>query len=421
MRLRHLQCIWYIFIWVGIAVITRDFCKVSFILERDTEGEGTRKLMQYTNTSRISRTANKADNALLSLLNRTAQPKHYTPYKNRKILFVHVGKAGGETIKQITRVGCQSMRNPQRRNECLQKLPSSHLSNHIYGYYHCYKIYTLPKLNTSPKKNKTTESLFNTYLFSVRHPVERIQSWYNYVHPNYCSTHYNIENNTTKTKSSNKSGLSCEASYQVKRDPTGFVGTFFVSCFPTINAWADAIQQSKRFGIDEAMDQSSLPRYAFKNECFRLARDSIIGKLDRQTASMATHLIANYRHYINHTINQHPQNDIAVVRTNHLWNDLQNLDRIQFKGTGQFGTMAGTAYTHGIDPKLSISNETAIRTNSIQVFCCALLNEMHIYRYLVLNAINLVDADKYQTMEHAIEYCGYKTWDQMINDCTNKV
>jgi hypothetical protein len=42
-------------------------------------------------------------------------------------------------------------------------------------------------------------------------------------------------------------------------------------------------------------------------------------------------------------MNKNPQNEIVVVRTKykHYGMILKNLDRIQFNGTGQFGTMAG--------------------------------------------------------------------------------
>jgi Sulfotransferase family len=96
--------------------------------------------------------------------------------QNRTILFVHVGKAGGETIKSVLDAGCQGMRNQKRRTACLNELPGSALSDQVRGYFHCFRV--------EPAHMRTSAT---SVLFNVRHPVDRVLSWYRYVNPNNCN------------------------------------------------------------------------------------------------------------------------------------------------------------------------------------------------------------------------------------------
>lgn len=106
------------------------------------------------------------------------------PESNRTILFVHVGKAGGETIKSVLEAGCQVMRNPKRRTKCLATLPATYLSFAVAGYFHCFKVQPMGMAATA-----------NSYLFNVRHPVDRSISWYHYVSPHNCRKNNSVSPN----------------------------------------------------------------------------------------------------------------------------------------------------------------------------------------------------------------------------------
>lgn len=395
----------------------------------------------------------------------TSKTTSITQSKER-ILFVHIGKTGGETIKQVLSIGCQSMVNPKRRKICYQNLlqqqqqqsqnSKSQLSYHVHGYYHCYKMVVSKEIQkmvqsqqTNNKYTKTTmitNQPFDAYLFTIRHPVERILSWYHYVHPMYCVQKYdrfvslyynknnsNIKNNTLhdtlsrqvgetqnayRNNSLRESGISCQTANQLYREPyaTNFAVSFFIQCFPTIQDWAYAL-----------MEQSDHVAHGktITNDCYHLARQSILGKLNRTSAPSALHLIANYQHYINNTIhynNNHKK--IYVVRTKHLWTDIQHIDQYILHGTGNYGTITGTAITHGVikkqtnddwyqqfhqsycpsetNPKHSNPKTAAI---SVSIFCCHLMDEMDIYYYLISNASNLNDTEKSTTIQETIDYC----------------
>lgn len=93
----------------------------------------------------------------------------------RRILFVHVGKSGGETIKQVLAAGCSVMRNAKRRKDCLTGLPNSVISDQVEGYFHCFSV-----------QPRNMEANATSFLFNLRHPVDRVISWYKYVHPHNC-------------------------------------------------------------------------------------------------------------------------------------------------------------------------------------------------------------------------------------------
>ena len=73
------------------------------------------------------------------------------------ILMIHIGKTGGETLKQILSIGCQSMKNRRRKQSCYRNLPRNNrthigrssysaLSIHTQGYYHCDKMIVAPHI-----------------------------------------------------------------------------------------------------------------------------------------------------------------------------------------------------------------------------------------------------------------------------------
>lgn len=49
--------------------------------------------------------------------------------RERNIVFVHVGKAAGETIKYILKAGCLARTAKRKQEKCLAGLPDSRLSN----------------------------------------------------------------------------------------------------------------------------------------------------------------------------------------------------------------------------------------------------------------------------------------------------
>jgi len=297
---------------------------------------------------------------------------------NRTILFVHIGKAGGETIKSVLETGCQVMRNAARRNKCLAGLQNSRLSDSVKGYFHCFKI-------QPPQMAHKADS----YLFNVRHPVDRAISWYHYINPFNC------------VSENNRISPNCAAANQLQNKPGGFVSQFFDLCFRTVEDWVyGAI--GKRANGEPALQA-----------CVDLAHKSLAGKLDWKDIPLAAHMTANYQQYTSMTTRKFKSKEILVVRMEHMWDDLKSLD-VWLGGTGDFGRASGTKYSHGSE---TYGGSKSITVATAKLFCCALQSEMEIYLDLITSAANLLEVHKQQTRDAATARCGFASWDEMISHC----
>ena len=98
---------------------------------------------------------------------------------NRSILMVHVGKAGGSTLRKAAKVICKTVKDPiDRRRPPLERSCSGKNSpvpslvpltgRLILDVYHLWGF------------NETLPPLVTTYLVTIRNPIERIVSTYRY-------------------------------------------------------------------------------------------------------------------------------------------------------------------------------------------------------------------------------------------------
>ena len=104
-----------------------------------------------------------------------------------RIHFIHIGKAGGITFegslglhRKIGEVKC-NVRNKDGTNNCsVNKAKDSQLFNHTIGKYHMWG----GNYNKEEKEWMLNNS--NVFLYTVRHPIDRLISTYNY-HRDYYS------------------------------------------------------------------------------------------------------------------------------------------------------------------------------------------------------------------------------------------
>ena len=92
-------------------------------------------------------------------------------HKNHSMLFVHVGKTGGETIKWRLKVICKIRGSKRKKERCyrqFQETQESRLSQSTIGYTHCGSI--RPRLSMSN---------ITTFLFSIRDPVVSTVCYFN--------------------------------------------------------------------------------------------------------------------------------------------------------------------------------------------------------------------------------------------------
>ena len=161
--------------------------------------------------------------------------EHKGSQASPRIIYVHVGKTGGEWVKAQLQVICKTRKNPQLKQKCLerftdsspsskQKLPSSsssmsYASQWTVGYIHTTSVYP-----------RNAKELSTHYMYSIRHPYERLKSWYIYNHPKSCDPR---ESNSPscKNKLSKQPKLSKAASLQQQ----SWNELFFQYCFPTFH------------------------------------------------------------------------------------------------------------------------------------------------------------------------------------------
>ena len=306
--------------------------------------------------------------------------------------FVHIGKAGGESIKSILQVGCWSYRNKRRRSKCFDELPPSRLSNITVQYTHCFQITNIPG-------HDNTKRPLTGYLFNVRHPVDRMISFYNYIHPGFCN------------KTIYRNSVNCQAQHQVEVDPNGFAAQFF-GCFPALEDWVSIFRTN-----------SSDMQTKTTKECVALGQKAILGQEDE---ALVAHTKANYRANMDRTIlssldsteqthaNQRlQQKQVMVVRTNSMWDDLKGVDRY-FGGTGDFGAVEGTRVTHGSEHRNT--SKAILTPDSYRVMCCALRGEMIAAVHLIQQAVNLDPIEKASTLDNMIRSCGAISWQDFLQN-----
>jgi hypothetical protein len=314
---------------------------------------------------------------------------------SRNILFVHVGKAGGETIKSILSAGCHSRNNKRRKAECLRQLPNSTISDTIQSYFHCLSM-------PSGAAEYST-----SYLYNLRHPVDRTISWYHYIDPQNC-------------RREDPKSPSCGTAWAISQNPrNGWEAEFFGRCFPTVEDWAQALAMptpatTTVSSLPMAISNSSSSNHT---DCSELAWSSLAGNIDIAKHGVAAHMVFNFHYYTKKTIGKFPSKEVLVIRTENLWQDLGDLDRL-LGGDGAFGHLYGSSVTHGSE---NHKNRRSISEAGVKLLCCALQDELNIFRDLVNRATNLNDETKQESSLKAVTRCGAESWEDLEKQCESLV
>jgi hypothetical protein len=183
------------------------------------------------------------------------------PNMNRNIILIEGDLIAADTVlKYMLNQGCQTMRNKKKRYSCLDKLPASTLSDNVKNYMFLFH----------PRGGATLAA--NSFLFVLRHPIDRTASWFAYSHRSSCGH----DGGTTMS-------MSCGAARDADRNPEGWQAVF-EKCFPVIQDLAGAV---------------SVGNLA-EPHCRSLAW-SLFGTA-RIESGIGIHMSANYRYYYNKTV-----------------------------------------------------------------------------------------------------------------------
>jgi len=292
----------------------------------------------------------------------------------KNILFAHVGKAGGNTIRVLFKGFCESEK--KRLPEECDRVPESELADRVTGYLHDWNFYGEPE-----------EA--DAFLYNLRHPVDRMISWYYYEHPDSCMNDHQTDR-------------ACETAQDIEDYPDGRADRFYRQCFPTQD-YLPLIALAVNHTNSTTLSQS----------CSKLARKVVKGKIFERGFK---HMYYNMRHYTTETIDEYPDKGVLVVRTEFLWDDIKDID-MMLGGKGTFGEIEGSRDSHGSE-QYKRSNKT-LSVADYGSLCCALMQEMDIYRRLVELAVNLDEDATKATIASTAQKCGFSSWDAMMAHCTS--
>jgi hypothetical protein len=301
--------------------------------------------------------------------------KHAVPFKrDRSIIYVHIGKTGGTTLDKVLHSNCEWYKD-DARNKCLKGLTSKqiYLSQITKQTFHLWR----PVIRTKAVTNSTS------FLFTIRNPITRIISAFNMEHID------NIDTSWLKN-----APMGQEEALKLKQ-------IFYYDCFPTIQHLALILAKKQEAHYFSTGSQ--------RHDCFELGRKAITGEGNIRSAHILSHhyghhLVNNYRWYIFHTIEKYPEQEILVIRTEKLWEDIEKLN-VALGGQRDDidEDLKHYAYTYDSKEKSVTSGLTQMGKKYI---CCYLSDENIIFENILKDAVNIDELEKIQYAEELYKDCG---------------
>jgi Sulfotransferase family len=309
--------------------------------------------------------------------------------RTRSIAFVHVGKAGGNTVRSaLPRLECRRLQGGwQEQMRCFRDTyrPESPLARQVNAELH---------MEMGPKDKDLTNN-YDTFLFALRNPVTRAISAYQYLHYN------------------NK-----KSPWAQKRHP--LKDAFYNECFPRLQDLLEALEETDMWTANSSStrglkdtptprhDSLQRPRY-----CQRIARIVLKGAHPK-VKHINVHLLDNYQFYYQRTIERNPTKDVLAIRTEHLWDDLKELD-VAMGGPGEFENEGEVVNRNRKNQRnmYTISTPTfqddERQQSQLRNLCCILVDEMKIYQEILNRAVNFDYHRKFQTMQDVWASCGIQS------------
>jgi len=277
------------------------------------------------------------------------------------------------------------------------------------------------------------------FLIPIRDPIDRLVSAYHYHHPanhiqtGTCASYSKYINKESKELLDKSKGKDDEDRTYNRISKRIFklwqLEAFFCKCFPTIQDLADVYIE----GSPKSQETVASCPYEFEKEpwmttqagptytCLELAQKTLRGQsvytwnstntddnikknweplareeaLDMDLISnrhkdrhYMGHISLNFGYYYRRTIFKYPDKDLVVLRTEHLWEDLQGLEKLM-GGDATIGPDSGhEARDYGSKNKYVLKDKVD-DPERLQALCCALSSEYQIYKQLLISSKNL--------------------------------
>lgn len=325
---------------------------------------------------------------------------------NRKIVYVHTGKAGGEALRTNVAAKCNdyypnfhSDENQKKLHlECQGRFPPTNKLAHQTRHVFHQQWYSAPALEDA-----------TSFLFGLRNPMERIHEVYRYTHPANCRK-------TLKNPAEKNFG--CWALDHGRMEAGELYYKAWKECFPSPNM--------------EDFAQALLPPYDTKpnphfiakgmtheqqTECRQLARDLVMG--DKPAlAPAAPHMRYNYKYYADNTMYKHKGKELFVLRQEKEYDDMIFIDKAM-GGTGVFAHAKDKIPSDGSQHYMP----STLSDEAMHKLCCVLEDEIRYYYYIFDGAANLTPHDRGPTAEAMRHQCGIPretSWTDWMHDCEQK-
>jgi hypothetical protein len=289
-------------------------------------------------------------------------------------------------FKYFFNSGCFTMRNKEMRSNCNRGVPKTHLDKILKNVVQVYH----------PRFGATRDA--NCLLFNLRHPVDRVASWYQYVHPDNC-------------KGNSKMHVACQGKKQIVNDPEGWGASFFVRCFPTIEDLAES------FAIQTTTETATTDANSNQTSCNDLAYELFqSGKKNENVVFIE--MAANLRYYHNGTLGRYPEKEVWAIRSEHILEDLNALEVLLGGEDGQYDQEYAANVT---GPLAKFMQKRTLSGKYTKLLCCALRDELVVVNDVLHRAANFNNFLKYQAWSDTLNECGFGSWADFQNECKTLV
>jgi Sulfotransferase family len=308
----------------------------------------------------------------------------------RTILFLHVGKAGGMTLRTSTSLVCYNRATTHKDPVCASTRfpPNATLANQVKYVAHMdvYQYATF--------KNSTS------FMVSLRNPVDRIISAYRYSHPENCASLDGASNNETIVKKA----WGCRIKAAAARNGTAVYKMYNV-CYP-LPGMEDFAQNTLSPYPTFNTHEKTMTTEDIEN-CRAMATQECIGNGHEIRNK---HAFYNYKWYYDISAALLPYKEVFGVRTEYEMEDLVNLD-LAIGGVGNIGGEVVSHGSEGFAPSL-------MSPTAYQKLCCMMEDEILYYHKFLDLALNINDTEVETTMDNVKRKCNITTsWDIWRSDC----
>ena len=330
----------------------------------------------------------------------------------------------------------------------------THLGRHVWMHQHTDEA--LPAFSRQIEERYFVGEVTNTFLFSVRNPLSRVISAFNY-HKNHLL--FEAKKATKLQEQHQKRPPHHRSTHY---PPRPMDAKFLLECFQNMNDVAQSLQDERRQLSMRSQQQHQQQEFSSQKTikeddsvssssltCPELARRilqnqwSTTPQLGNPLQSVLQHFYHSYQYYFDDTVAHRPDVPIVVIRMEHLWDDVRRLnmalllkdhDMTQDEKYRelQFLSKLAMHVTHGSEnygnhSSSSLSSSTTTNSSRTgtstskqiatvegrRALCCEIHKDLDIYQTLIVRAVNLHVTEKYKTLQQMLQECGVTTKDEI--------